>query len=356
MGGYAICPNAWTLDERIRAALPILLLISSLSAKEGYCYASNDYLAQKLNMCKENVSRQISKLKKLGYLSVEEERFGAVITNRKLYPISPSYSVGFAKENTQISSANNENINANDKNINPVDKNVNAQMTKKSARIDKNVNGYNRFNNTSQEYYKPNITSQEYYKPEISHARTHESESDDDFCSDELFDDEADELNEPSNQASQNERSEVSLQNERSEVSLQNEPNKISSPKEQIKQSKISQSEISLPSFISTDVWREYLAYKKERKEKLTPTGIRAKFSQWAKWASEGVDINEAILEAMANGWAGVFKPKAQSGQSLRASDTSRSGGAMSEAALRTLENARKLGEKLKAQEAIDEL
>lgn len=107
-----------------------------------------------------------------------------------------------------------------------------------------------------------------------------------------------------------------------------------------------------LPSFIDPDVWREYLAYKKERKEKLSQAGIRAKFSQWRKWADEGIDVNECIKRAMANEWAGVFKPKPNelAGAGLRASDTSRSGGAMSEAALRTLENARKLGERLKAQ------
>jgi len=34
------------------------------------------------------------------------------------------------------------------------------------------------------------------------------------------------------------------------------------------------------------------------------------KFSEWAKWADEGVDVNACIREAMANEWQGVFKPK----------------------------------------------
>lgn len=76
------------------------------------------------------------------------------------------------------------------------------------------------------------------------------------------------------------------------------------------------------------------------------------KFSQWQKWYNQGIDVNECIRQAMANEWAGVFMPKPDelAGAGLRASDTSRSGGMMSEAALRTLENARRLGEKLKAQ------
>lgn len=34
------------------------------------------------------------------------------------------------------------------------------------------------------------------------------------------------------------------------------------------------------------------------------------KFSEWAKWADEGIDVNACIREAMANEWQGVFKPK----------------------------------------------
>ena len=67
---------------------------------------------------------------------------------------------------------------------------------------------------------------------------------------------------------------------------------------------------VSLPDFIDPNLWQEYLAYKKERREKLSSKGIEMKFSEWAKWASEGIDVNECIREAMRNEWQGVFKPK----------------------------------------------
>ena len=67
---------------------------------------------------------------------------------------------------------------------------------------------------------------------------------------------------------------------------------------------------ILLPDFIDPTLWQDYLAYKKERKEKLTQKGIEAKFSEWTKWASEGIDVNECIREAIRNEWQGVFKPK----------------------------------------------
>lgn len=92
--------------------------------------------------------------------------------------------------------------------------------------------------------------------------------------------------------------------------------------------------DISLPDFIDPNLWQDYLAYKKERKEKLSDKGIEMKFSEWAKWASEGIDVNACIREAMANEWQGVFKPKpsykTQNGLSLSVEDVRRFGGDVS--------------------------
>ena len=82
--GYAICFNAWILDERIENELRLLLLISSLSAKEGYCYASNEYLGGALDKSEDWVSSSVTKLKNLGYIEVDSQKFGAVVTNRRI--------------------------------------------------------------------------------------------------------------------------------------------------------------------------------------------------------------------------------------------------------------------------------
>ena len=37
--GYSICFNEWALDQTIKNELGLLLIISSLSAEKGYCYA-----------------------------------------------------------------------------------------------------------------------------------------------------------------------------------------------------------------------------------------------------------------------------------------------------------------------------
>lgn len=226
--GYAICPNSWIFDKRVQKMLPLLLLISSLSAKEGYCYASNQYLAEKFGTTPETISRQITKLKEYGYIETQDDKFGAVVTNRKIRLIAL------------------ENLN--------------------QPPIDKNVNRINRLNNTS---FKN--TSQENYKL----------------------------------------------------LKLQANNNPLP-PKG-----------VSLPDFIDPNLWQEYLAYKKERREKLSSKGLQMKFSEWAKWASEGIDVNACIREAMANEWQGVFKPKptynkAQSGLSLSVEDVRRFGGDVS--------------------------
>ena len=92
--------------------------------------------------------------------------------------------------------------------------------------------------------------------------------------------------------------------------------------------------DILLPDFIDPNLWQKYLAYKKERREKLSTEGIEMKFSEWAKWANEGIDVNACIREAMRNEWQGVFKPKpsykTQNGLSLSVEDVRRFGGDVS--------------------------
>lgn len=68
----------------------------------------------------------------------------------------------------------------------------------------------------------------------------------------------------------------------------------------------------SLPDFIDRELWEKYLAYKSERREKLSSIGIKMKFAQWREWHDEGIDVNECIRTAIANDWQGVFKPKKQ--------------------------------------------
>ena len=64
------------------------------------------------------------------------------------------------------------------------------------------------------------------------------------------------------------------------------------------------------PSFVSPDIWQDFCQYKKERKENYTQTGLKAFLSKLEKINSKGANVNEALLETMANNWRGVFEPK----------------------------------------------
>ncbi len=82
--GYSICFNEWALDKDIKNELGLLLIISSLTAEKGYCYASNKYLASLFDTTEETVSRKIKTLQDKNYITVEYEKKGCEIINRKL--------------------------------------------------------------------------------------------------------------------------------------------------------------------------------------------------------------------------------------------------------------------------------
>ena len=82
--GYSLCFNQWALDKRIKNELNLLLMISSLTAKEGYCYASNEYFAKLFDEHPVNISKKIKKLEKLGYIKIEYKRIGYLVTGRKI--------------------------------------------------------------------------------------------------------------------------------------------------------------------------------------------------------------------------------------------------------------------------------
>lgn len=82
--GYSLCFNEWVLDTRIKNELPLLLIISSLTAKTGECFASNKYFAELFNVDEVTVSRWIKKLINNHYIVADYEKRGAEVIKRKL--------------------------------------------------------------------------------------------------------------------------------------------------------------------------------------------------------------------------------------------------------------------------------
>ena len=82
--GYAICFNQWALDPRIKNEIQILLIISSLVAKTGVCFARNKYFADLFGEHEKGISRKIKKLADLGYIQITYTKRGCEVKERQI--------------------------------------------------------------------------------------------------------------------------------------------------------------------------------------------------------------------------------------------------------------------------------
>ena len=117
--GYAICFNEWALDKEIKNEIRLLLIISSLTAEKGYCYASNEYLANLFEETEETISRKIKTLESKNYITIEYEKRGCEITKRRIRLTKISI-VDYQKCQSTI----DKNIKDNNTNINNTSNNI----------------------------------------------------------------------------------------------------------------------------------------------------------------------------------------------------------------------------------------
>lgn len=84
---YAIIPATVLYNKDLKSNQKLLYaIISSLSSKEGYCYATNRYLAEKLGVEPNTVSCWITNLKRKEFIKVELIRNEKnQIKQRKIY-------------------------------------------------------------------------------------------------------------------------------------------------------------------------------------------------------------------------------------------------------------------------------
>lgn len=118
--GYSICFNRWALDKEIKNELNLLLIISSLCAREGCCYASNKYLAELFNITEISISNKIKKLEKENYIEIEYEKRGCEVISRKIRlkniliddykKFIPTIKKNFKDNNISINNTSNNNI------------------------------------------------------------------------------------------------------------------------------------------------------------------------------------------------------------------------------------------------------
>jgi len=116
--GYFVGFNRWAFDKRIKTDLGLLLIISSLCAEKGYCFASNSYLGNLFNVDESTISRKLKNLESAGYITIEYTRRGAEIISRhirltempfdELQKCQPTIDENVKDNNTSI---NNTSIN-----------------------------------------------------------------------------------------------------------------------------------------------------------------------------------------------------------------------------------------------------
>ena len=87
IGYYSVIPSTVLYNKELKANEKLLYaIITSLTCKKGYCFASNKYLAEKLDVNPKTVSSWISDLRDRDFIIVELIRNESKqIIQRKIY-------------------------------------------------------------------------------------------------------------------------------------------------------------------------------------------------------------------------------------------------------------------------------
>ena len=95
VGYYSIIPATILYNKELKANEKLLYaIITSLSNKEGYCFASNKYLAEKLGVNPKTISSWVSDLRDRNFIVVEQIRNeNKQIIQRKIYIKDSPYSL-----------------------------------------------------------------------------------------------------------------------------------------------------------------------------------------------------------------------------------------------------------------------
>ena len=71
---YVEVPMVVLLDEDLSSTTKLLMgLITTLSMKDGFCYASNRYLSNLLKVSKRTITSSITALRRKDYIKIDNE-------------------------------------------------------------------------------------------------------------------------------------------------------------------------------------------------------------------------------------------------------------------------------------------
>ncbi len=146
IGYYSIIPTTVLYNKELKANEKLLYaIITSLACKEGYCFATNKYLAGKLGVNPKTVSSWISDLSKRNFIIVEVIRNeNKQIIQRKIYINDVPYPLN---NGYQYQSKNGQAI----------------HKKAEDNKIENNI----KYNSKTQKKYKSNYTNQREYSEEF---------------------------------------------------------------------------------------------------------------------------------------------------------------------------------------------
>ena len=113
IGYFAVIPATVLFNNSLKPNEKLLYaLITALSNKEGYCYASNKYLGEKLGVDPKTITSWLADLRKFNYIMVDLIRNeNKEIIQRKIYPHDVSKNVEATHQISEDNNINNKNIN-----------------------------------------------------------------------------------------------------------------------------------------------------------------------------------------------------------------------------------------------------
>lgn len=127
---YAVIKYEWFQDKELNYSMIIILgLLNSLCRKNTYCWATNKYIGEVVNLNDANTSKYINKLKELGYIEIEQNKKVRLkdengkyiyrqqriitLTKKGLVKLEKDENQGFLKSSTDAVLENKSQINNN---------------------------------------------------------------------------------------------------------------------------------------------------------------------------------------------------------------------------------------------------
>lgn len=72
--------------------------------------------------------------------------------------------------------------------------------------------------------------------------------------------------------------------------------------------------DFSIPGFISSRTWRDWVTHRIEIKKPMTESIAKACIAKLSKFHGDGHDVDEIMVNSIAGGWSGLFEPSARRG------------------------------------------